>query len=284
MLFPIVENSKYYVDFSIVWLKRNWIYAIPALSILASVGVMNLEEKLKNLKFRNRNFNFRNQNFKLMLKLSIASILIFSSYSNIIVSGMRINSDKKMEDAEAQVVGLIAEELPLDSNIIGERRYNIERLLSIFKEKDFEYFMMKDLFKSRSSFESQLYKLKDLNIQYAVFYEDKHINIEPEQEDYIDNYLIPKIYYKVLYKYKGLVVYYAPDLEDDVDREREKDDAETSSFNNTDIRAEQEDSNFSISDSYRYSQDVKDFSLHKNSTLINEDNYNYKKVLNKSQT
>ncbi len=239
-------DTESYTD-AYFFFRRVWEFSIPAFSILTAIGgikfLKELEKvtilqnfKIFHLNFKIFHLNFKNKNLKSIIKLSIVSFLITSSYSNIIIKGIYLNTDYKMEDEEAQIVGWITKNVVLGSNILTENDYTIYRPIYAFSNNS--YYLFKTIFNQKSSNVEQIKDLEEKNIRYAIFYVDGyHPGLSKPDQDFINNYLIEKIFYKRVYKYKNLAVYYAPDLKDNINFESKKY-AGTFSFDNDEIGAE----------------------------------------------
>ncbi|TFG24477.1 MAG: hypothetical protein EU529_04250 [Promethearchaeota archaeon] len=218
--FQSYEINSYYYLGAINWFEKNWFSAIPAFSTLASIGSIELLNFLKYSKKISRfHIGFRNRNFIYLFKLSVVSLLIITSYSNVLIGGaIQGNIDEKLTEAEANVLGWVTENLNYDSRILIENDYEIHCIISSFFERDSCYFLPNyggktGLFYINNPYLEQLDEIKRRNVEYAIFYDD-HPGASSNDIDFIDNYLLPEIYSKELYRYKNLAVYYAPEIED----------------------------------------------------------------------
>lgn len=128
--------------------NRLWFYSIFPLSILSSIGLLNLKYKIKKkrlTKFKKikNNSETKFEKIKLKLKLKIkpriaqkikpifkkkrnlvlskkipAYIIIFFSFTNLIIVGMWGANIDNIDDSEANVIGWVSENIPANSNIL----------------------------------------------------------------------------------------------------------------------------------------------------------------------
>jgi len=112
------SNTEY--NNMIYWFTRTWFYAIPAISILFVIGIMKFTKYLKKIRF------FRRKIFlgKILKNLSV-SILVFFSISNLIIAGIYWqNLLYNVSDEEAQTIGWITNNIPDDSSILMDARFD----------------------------------------------------------------------------------------------------------------------------------------------------------------
>ncbi|TFG24469.1 MAG: oligosaccharide repeat unit polymerase [Promethearchaeota archaeon] len=202
--------------FAFNWFDKNWIFAIPAFSILTIIGGFEFRKKLWSLKIFKLN-KFNTLYIKSLIctnKLLAISLILILSYSNIIIGGVyRGNTDenRRMSDAEAQVVGWVADNIDHDSNILIENRFQLYTPINylinstvylIHSARNFDH-----IFDYQIPYELQTYKLKENKIEYAIFYDDIHYGCNKKMSNFIDGYLIPFFFDEVVYHYKDITIY-----------------------------------------------------------------------------
>ncbi len=120
---PVTEipsNESFYMMY---WYSRNWYYLIIPLSIFSSIGLIKLIKRLKS----KRLIKDLNKTKKLIPYLIFISSLIFLSFSNTLIAGLKIynrgiyDRDFHVKDEEAQMFGWVTENIPRDSKILIDR-------------------------------------------------------------------------------------------------------------------------------------------------------------------
>lgn len=128
--FPFVNPAEIPTEqyfYMVYWFNRIWYYSIIPLSIFASIGLIKLHNYFKSKKI----FKIRNKYLKSLPILGFTSILIFSSLSNTIITGMYWNNYPFYTDEEAQIIGWTSNNIPYNSNILLDRfiLYHLEDVI-----------------------------------------------------------------------------------------------------------------------------------------------------------
>ncbi|MFX1573985.1 MAG: hypothetical protein ACFFB0_14655 [Promethearchaeota archaeon] len=115
--FPLIPtfyriSTKTTLDMN-YWFSRLWFYAIPAISILSTIGLMELRKKLKSIKFLIKR-NYLNK----FIKNILISLFIFFSLTSLILNGMVWQEKYKINDDEAQITGWVSRNFPAGSNVL----------------------------------------------------------------------------------------------------------------------------------------------------------------------
>lgn len=223
-IFP-QDFSQKNVDFSFYWFSRNWIYAIPSLAILTSIGIISLKKRLQ----RNRLFKLRNKEMRNALNLTLTLSLITLITSNFIIGGLYWgNKERQIKDSEIEFFSWKHEKFPENSTVLTE--VYLLRIINFFSGcKNTIYFYEFEKNNNGSlnldDFRTQIILfLKEENVSYFIHYEFDFIKdykdniriskiyefLTPEILYNIENYLIPKFYNQTIYENKDLTIYYAP--------------------------------------------------------------------------
>ena len=96
---------------------RIWFYSIFPLSIFCSIGLIKLNDYLKNQKYYSRIYKITGE----IHNFFIISALIYFSLSTTIIAGIDLcNVTWKIEDDNAQIIGWVSENIPEDSEILTD--------------------------------------------------------------------------------------------------------------------------------------------------------------------
>ena len=111
------DFSQESVEFSFYWFFRNWIYAIPSLAILASIGVISFKKRLHRMKL----FKLNNRKIRRILRLSLTFFLITLFSSNFIIGGLHWgNKERQIKDSEVEFFSWMHEKFPKGSTLLTE--------------------------------------------------------------------------------------------------------------------------------------------------------------------
>lgn len=223
-IFP-QDFSQANVDFSFNWFSRNWIYAIPSFTILASIGIISLKKRLKRIMF----FKLKNKGMASTLKLILTLSLITILSTNYVFGGLYWgNKERQIKDSEVEFFSWIHEKFPENSTVLTE--VYLYRTITYFggsKNTIFFYEFEKNLNGSLNldDFRNKIIPfLKEENINYFIHYKFEFIEdnkdeiriskiyrfLTPEILSNIENYLIPNFYNQTIYENKDLTLHYAP--------------------------------------------------------------------------
>ncbi|MFX1350563.1 MAG: hypothetical protein ACFE92_17970, partial [Promethearchaeota archaeon] len=197
------EASLFMMDY---WFKRIWIYSIPALCILASIGFIELLIKFKNTRIYLK-YNFLQPIPKNIISLS----LIMFSFSGIIFSGILYgNANFRYSKPAITTLNWITENIPIRSGVlVGDNFFMGVGVSSItFVRQYFFYDIFEEDFNETQCIE-QIEYLKNNTIQYALisqFFISYYLN----KSDFVNNILLPEFYNITLFDHEGLSVHYAP--------------------------------------------------------------------------
>ena len=161
---PIELPPEEYVYMS-YWFSRNWFYSIIPLSILASIGLIKSMDYIKSKKLWN--LKTCKKNLKLTFSLISASLIIYLSLSNTIISGIFWNNydEAIFKDEEAQVIGWVGQNIPRGSNILVEnsKMYTGLAVMAFCKT-----YYISEVFDGKLSIKQNIDRLKSKGIQYLI--------------------------------------------------------------------------------------------------------------------
>ena len=202
ILFYTIQNTPYNdVVRANYWFYRIWYDAIPAFSILAAIGLINLGKKVKKIKLTLKR---RIKPF-FISKNIFASILIFMSLSNLIIAGMfRGNTSRSLYDEQAQVIGWISDNIPQSSKILLCNSY-YPFWSGLTRISKLEGYRISDL----SHLENPKIVLDFLinqSIHYALFYDYEKEILEGKYSINFTN-MIFNFYNFTIFEYKDISVY-----------------------------------------------------------------------------
>lgn len=180
-----LPDSDYYT--MVYWFNRLWAYSIIPLSIFFSIGIIKIIENIKSKKRVNLNIR----------KINIVSILIFLTFSNMILSSMYAYNlwykESKVHE-EVQVIGWVSENIQDGNNILIEDPKLNNRL------RDMTFCNVFDLDNEVNEVNITGEKLSEHLILKEIFY------YICENDPYE---LVNKIYNYKLYEYGNLRLYSA---------------------------------------------------------------------------
>jgi len=205
---PIKELGHTKYRMPLFWFSRIWFFSILSLALLASIGLIELIDYIKEKEsYRNKS----NQT-KVIIKFSVISILIILSYSNIVISsGEWSYRDRKVRDSEANVIGWVSENLPDGSNIVVDNRYPLYRGIDVMTKCNpfyINFIFEEDM--NNLEYIEQINYLKSMKMKYLII-QTGYIYLDSNLSSFVDEYLIPNFYNECLYDYMDMMaVYYAP--------------------------------------------------------------------------
>jgi hypothetical protein len=192
------------------WFSRNWLYAIISLCALSSIGLIEASKRLKyNIKIKGI---FERRLYKDILKNASVSILIYLSFSSIVITGIESgNTDNKIKNEEVQVIGWISENVPIDSKfLLYEYDYPIR--LGIMTSNSYDIYYIDDIFPSDYNYTELINEIEFLmenEIEYLIVRED-YLSETNDEVFFVNTYLIPHFYNDSLYESDNYELYYAP--------------------------------------------------------------------------
>lgn len=201
---PKTPNNEY--DMAVKWFTRIWYDSIPAFSILAAIGLIDLGNKVKNLKTTSK----IKKNSHYIRKNAVVSILIFLSLSNLIFNGMyRANTTRKLYDDQAQVIGWISDNILQSSRIVLYNSYYPlwSGLTRISKLKGYYVSQLPHLEDPKIVLDF----LMNESIEYALFYDYEKSVLESKYSINFTNTIFD-FFNITLFTYKNLSVYSSNDL------------------------------------------------------------------------
>lgn len=202
----INKRDRFFMDF---WFKRIWSYSIIPLCILASFGLFKLISEIKNHpKWKKI---FKNENKKLIVKYSSLSLLIFLTYSNLIIAGIWSgNINNRPENEKIKLLGWMSENIPPESNFLIEDDYIIR--VGIFSMVNGRYFFFDKIFDSDKNVTENMEEIEyliDEEIEYMLVHED-FLYGSSNMSKFVRNYLRPYFYNESEYETDHYRLYYAP--------------------------------------------------------------------------
>ena len=208
LLLNSINNRNRFVMYQ--WFSRNWYYSIFAISILASIGIIEFINMIRiNPKFR---WIFRN-NFKYtILRYATLYIFIYLSFTNFFLWGIRSgNKNYRINDEQVELFIWMSENIPNDSNILlNEKDFVLQKgLFSIANGR--EYFI-KDVFEddvNETKNIAEIDYLRDHEIEYLLIHED-YLSETSDRAKFTRRYLIPNFYNESEYETDHYRLYYAP--------------------------------------------------------------------------
>jgi len=123
----LYTTPKY--DFFLItyWFNRIWHYTIIPLSIFASIGLI----KIINY-YNSRNFKNPYKVLKSFPTLILISIIVFFSFSNTIIAGVKLyNYEGILNDEEAHIINWVSQNTPRDSKFLCDRKVLVGRIKDI---------------------------------------------------------------------------------------------------------------------------------------------------------
>ncbi|MGQ4876047.1 MAG: hypothetical protein ACP6IY_18430 [Promethearchaeia archaeon] len=186
----------------IFWFSRNWYYTIPILSICCATGIIYI---IKTFEKKIIKYNFKN--IILWLKLLIISIIIIVNFTNFGITTLYWqNPNLKITDEEAQVIGWVSKNLPPNSNILTENKYNLYHGIQTTTSSQI---FLTSIFKNNRYYVDSVNIIKNNNIRYAVLF-NSHIKLDKTLNRIFDNILLKYIFTKKIFNYNNLNVYFFP--------------------------------------------------------------------------
>ncbi|NVM35973.1 MAG: hypothetical protein HWN81_10275 [Candidatus Lokiarchaeota archaeon] len=190
----------------VYWFERFWFYAIPALCIFASFGIIKWIKRIKKhilfIKIKHLEF---------FSKFSLTSFLIVSSYSGIIITGLSFGiPNYRITDDKIEVIGWVSENIPYNSSILIYNDFHIRYSVRSMT-KCYGYYINSIFNNEYNQTELiwQINYLKKNKIKYALISHD-FISYYLNLSTFVNGYLIPNFYNNTLYQSGDLTLYYAP--------------------------------------------------------------------------
>ena len=202
-----VDNLEFFT--MNLWFSRIWSYVIIPICIIFSIGIIKFIKDLKiHQKFKNI---FTDKKKKNLIKTVSFLLLIYLSYSNLIITGISIgNARNRVNKEEVELISWMSEHLPHDSSVLIESDYFIQ--LGIFSMTHAEFRYISDFFKSDDT-EAEMIEernnLQDDKIQYILLTRD-FLRDDGDVSIFFRSYLIPYFYNESEYKSDNYRIYYAP--------------------------------------------------------------------------
>lgn len=193
-----------------LWYKRIWIYSVIPFCILASIGLKKLAEEVKiHPKFKNI---FAKKNRANILKYTSFSLLIYLTYSNLIIAGIwNGNINNRPKEEEIEIIGWMSENIPPDSNILTDYNYIIR--LGIFSMVNARYYFINDIFEKDVNITENIEEIEyliDNDIEYLLVSEDYlEESDSSDRVHFVKNYLIPNFYNETEHETDDYEVYSA---------------------------------------------------------------------------
>jgi hypothetical protein len=188
------------------WFNRIWFYSIPALSILASIGLFELLSKFRRYKF------FLKHKFLLLVPKNIISLsLVLFSFSGIIITGI-FNSSTKFRYSNNAIHSLnwISENIPIYSSIIvGDNFFVGVGTDSITFVQQYFFYEIFEREYNETQCIQQIEYLKKENITYALI-SQFFISFYLNKSNFTNNILLVNFYNVTLYQKGDLSIHYAP--------------------------------------------------------------------------
>ena len=206
MLISIDAQNIKSMDF---WYNRIWIYSIIPLCILCAIGLKQFSDYINIHPRFNKIFNSLEK--RKLLKFSSLSLLIFLTYSNLILAGIWTgNINNRPREEEIELLGWMSENIPEDSRILIDRDYIIR--VGIFSMVNGRYYFINDYFKSDYNQTENIEEIEDLKedeIEYLLIHED-YLYGSSNRSKFVRRYLIPFFYNDSKHKTNHYRLYQAP--------------------------------------------------------------------------
>jgi hypothetical protein len=202
----IDKHSRNLMDF---WFNRVWIYSILPLCILSSIGTINFVKRIKMIpKYKKI---FKNKNRENILKFTSLSLLIFLSYSNLMMAGIWSgNINNRPSKEEIELLSWMSKNIPNDSNFLIEKDYIIR--VGIFTMVNGHYYFFEDIFDSDNNETENIEEIDyliDKDIEYMLISED-YLYGSSNRSKFIRNYLRSNFYNETEHRTNHYRLYYAP--------------------------------------------------------------------------
>ena len=192
------------------WFGRTWFYSIIPLCILCSIGLIEISEKVKN--HRKFNGNLKKRKFHNILNLSYFTILIYLSFSNLVISGIDAgNKNENISDEEVQIISWMSENFPIDTKIL---LYDYDYVIRLGIMSSFSYGIayIDKIFKSDYNYTeliNEIDYLKENDIKYLLVSED-YLSECSDEVIFVKSYLKPYFYNETEYESDNYRILYAP--------------------------------------------------------------------------
>lgn len=196
-----LENSN-----TIKWFNEIWIFSIPPLCILASVGIYELVNKMKKYEFFRKNKKLSIPIIKILFTFSLLSF----SFSGVMISGVIYgNANYRYNDSRIETLGWISENIPIYSGILVIDNFFMGG--GIHSITFVEQFFFHDIFDeefNETLYLQQITILKLRNIQY-VEVSQIYLSYFPEISNFVHYILLPQFFNVKIYQNGEIAVYYA---------------------------------------------------------------------------
>ncbi|MFW6311733.1 MAG: hypothetical protein ACOC1K_05805 [Nanoarchaeota archaeon] len=154
--------------------------------------------------------SFLNSNF---IKFSFILIIIVFSSTGLLVHGARkINMERKVRDTEAHIIGWAAKNVPGNTNILIDSRYELRRGLETMAMRNAKYI---DYFLNNvntNNITLLINQTKEQNYQYLIIHTHYlYIGIyNKSATQIVRDLLIPQFFNKTIYTYRDIIVCTSP--------------------------------------------------------------------------
>ncbi len=188
------------------WFDRIWFYSIPSLCIFTSIGLIKLLGKLKHHNFLNR-MNFS----KTLIKNTFSLILIFFSFSGIILTGVLYgNANFRYTKTQIKTLDWISDNIPFDSGVlVGDNFFMGVGADSITYVRHYFFYDIFEIDLNETKCIEQIEYLKNETIQYVII-SQFFISYFLNKSSFTNNILIPNFYNITIYQSGDLSIHYAP--------------------------------------------------------------------------
>ena len=214
----MIETSSFllddFEDSDFHWFGRNWLYSIIPLCVMASIGLVEISNKIGSLpKFKKI---FEKRRSKQIFEFLGVSFLLYLSFTSTIVAGVETaDMNDNIRNDQVKLIGWMSEELPLNTKVLlYDDDYNIRTGISVTFSYNIYY--VYNIFESDKNYTELIDEvdyLKDKNIKYFIVTED-YLSENGDEIFFVKTYLIPNFYNETEYETGDYRLYYAPYFDD----------------------------------------------------------------------
>ena len=216
--FRMIGTSSFllddFEDSDFHWFGRNWLYSIIPLCVMASIGLVEISNKIGSLPRFKKIFEKRRS--KHIFEFLSVSLLIYLSFTSTIVTGVETaDMNDNIRNDQVKLIGWMSEELPLNTKVLlYDDDYNIRTGISVTFSYNIYY--VYNIFESDKNYTELIDEvdyLKDKNIKYFIVTED-YLSENGDEIFFVKTYLIPNFYNETEYETGDYRLYYAPYFDD----------------------------------------------------------------------